>query len=137
MDAAAPAITPQMGIQQDSQRKPVPKPQEAAPYGLREDKTPKGEGYFGSLPRADNSKAISGELSVGVHFDGKETLIPTMVPTLTKPEFDYLMSTDPKKFGGPVFDAIVKKAADFAMQRMKAGKPVWALPGEKFPVPTQ
>ena len=56
---------------------------------LRADGTPKGEGYFGKLKRPDGD--VSTELSIGVNLGGKETEIPTLVPTLSEEEKNYLL----------------------------------------------
>ena len=81
---------------------------------LRPDGTRKGMGFLGPLQRPDGK--ISTELSIGVNFDGKETLIPTLVPTLTKDEINDLL-TD-----GPITDSIRNKAIEHARQRMALGK---------------
>jgi hypothetical protein len=60
-------------------------------FGLRADNTPKGQGFFGSIPLPGGKVAT--EFSIGVEFDGKETQIPTLVPTLTKDELN-LMASD-------------------------------------------
>ena len=57
------------------------------------------------------------EKSIGVEIDGKETLIPTIVPTLTDNEIRFLKS------GGDVLknDAIIRKAVDHAVGRIEQG----------------
>lgn len=87
-------------------------------YGLRADGTQKGTGFLGELKRPDGK--VSTEISVGVNLDGKEMDIPTLVPTLTKPEVDSLLS------GQRPSDAIVQKAVDHARMRMSQGKSVFA-----------
>jgi len=91
-------------------------------YGNRIDGTPKGNGYFGPLKRPDGD--ISTELSIGVDFDGKETQIPAIVPTLTQQEVDHLLS------GKKLTPAMAKKAITFAKTRMAAGKSPFAQPDE-------
>jgi hypothetical protein len=90
-------------------------------YGLREDGTKKGRGYFGELKTPSGN--IMTELSIGVEIDGKETLIPTIVPTLTKAELDYLV------MGGKPTRRIVDKAVAFAKERIASGESPFA--GEK------
>lgn len=102
---------------------PVPTPS----YGKRADNTEKGAGYFGELKRPDGD--VSTELSIGVDYGSGEKEIPTLVPTLTKEEVDHLLS------GGEPTDAITRKAVEFAVQREKEGKPVFAMPGETYQVP--
>lgn len=84
-----------------------------ADYGMRLDNTRKQNGYFG--PLMGPSGIPSTELSIGVNFDGKEQLIPSLVPTLNGEEVKYLLSgADPTK-------EIVDKAVSFARQRMAYG----------------
>lgn len=92
-------------------------------FGLRADGTPKGNGFLGVLNRPDGS--VSSEISIGVNIDGKEVEIPTLVPTLTAAEKQWLLSNDirdPKK----IPPAIIQKAVDFATPRIKAGKSPFA-----------
>ncbi len=83
-------------------------------FGLREDGTQKGNGFLGVLKRPDGK--VSTELSIGVEFDGKERLIPSLVPTLTEKEIKYLLS------GGKPTKAIIQKAVRHARKRMAEGK---------------
>jgi hypothetical protein len=82
-------------------------------YGNRTDGTPKGKGFMGELKRPDGG--ISTELSIGVNIDGKETEIPSLVPTLTKTETDHLLA------GGKPTPGIVSKATTHAVKRIKNG----------------
>jgi hypothetical protein len=89
----------------------------------RPDGTEKGSGWLGPIARPDGK--ISSEISVGVEIDGKEILIPTMVPTLTQGEIDYLLSipTDEIFTRDQSIGASVRtKAVEHAMARMKQGK---------------
>lgn len=92
-------------------------------YGKRADKTEKGRGYFGELPRPDGS--VSTELSIGIDFGQGEQEIPLLVPTLTKDEIQHLLS------GKKATKAIVDKAAGFAFDRIKAGRQPFADPDEE------
>lgn len=96
-------------------------------YGLREDKTQKGKGYFGEIPVTGGKEKgkIMGELSIGINLDGKEELIPTIVPTLSENEINYLSS------GNKPTKEIINKAVDFARKRKAEGKPYFALPEEE------
>lgn len=87
-------------------------------YGNRPDGTQKNTGFLGELKRPDGG--VSTEISVGVNIGGKEMDIPTLVPTLTKPEIDSLLA------GEKPSDAIVQKAVDHAKQRIADGKSVFA-----------
>ena len=73
----------------------------------------KGSGYLGPIKRSDGS--VMTELSVGVNIDGKETEIPTIVPTLSSSEIEYL-----KKNSKPTKE-IIDKAVAHAKKRMKSG----------------
>jgi len=83
-------------------------------YGLRTDGTKKGQGWLGELKRPDGK--VSTELSIGVNFNGNETEIPALVPTLDQSEIDYLLQ------GNKPTKAIVQKAVEHAKQRIKQGK---------------
>lgn len=97
-------------------------------WDKREDGSTKGTGFLGVLKRPDGG--VSTEISVGVNINGKEMEIPTLVPTLTKQEVDYLLS------GGRPTDAIVQKAAEFAKGRIAEGKSVFASDAESKQMPT-
>lgn len=87
--------------------------------GIREDGTEKSTGFFGKIKRPDGD--VSTELSIGVQIDGKEVLIPSLVPTLTKGEVNQLMTSK----GLPPKN-IVRKATAHAVKRLKDGRsPFW------------
>ncbi len=92
-------------------------------YGLRADGTQKGPGFLGELKTP--SGKVSTEISIGVNIGGKETEIPTLVPTLTKNEIDYLVK------GGKPTKEIVDKAVDHAKSRISQGKSPFAQEGEQ------
>ena len=102
---------------------PVKAEESPESFGKRADGSPKGLGYFGSLKRPDGG--VSTELSVGVEINGKETEIPSLVPTLSRKEIDYLLT------GGEPTPQIVDKAQRFAETRLQQGKPVWATKEEE------
>lgn len=91
-------------------------PQETPGDTLREDGTKKGKGFLGELKMTDGSGRIMTEFSVGIEIDGKETLVPSIVPTLTREEVDSLRA------GGNVTPSIIRKAAAHARKRIDAGK---------------
>ena len=83
-------------------------------FGVRADGTKKGKGFLGILSRPDGG--VSTEISIGVEIDGKETEIPTLVPTLTAKEKDYLLK------GKKPTRTIIRKAVTHAKERIKEGK---------------
>ncbi len=94
--------------------------QDRSTWGLRRDGTQKGEGWLGVLKMQDGR--VMTEATVGVEFDGKEIDIPTLVPTLTKEETQFMQQGgDPRKH-----PTIMKKAITHAKQRMAQGKSVFA-----------
>jgi hypothetical protein len=105
---------------------PGNKSADPANWGTRADGSPKGQGFLGVLQRPDGK--VSSEISVGVNLDGKETEIPTLVPTLSKEEVDYLMTHEPDPSTMP--RSILDKAVAYAKDRLAAGKSPFAGPGE-------
>ena len=95
-------------------------------WDLREDKSNKGSGYLGLLQRPDGT--VMSEFSIGIPINGKEMDVPSIVPTLSEAEVKHLLTM---KEGEQMPMSIVRKAADFATQRMNTGKPVWAQEGEQ------
>jgi hypothetical protein len=90
---------------------------------MRIDGTLKGPGYFGALKLP--SGHITSEYSIGINFDGVETQIPTLVPTLTKEELDLMTQTIiPNKMTVP--QSIMDKAIEHAKKRMEQGKSPFA-----------
>lgn len=96
----------------------IPNPKTMKEMGKRK----KGLGYFGELKRPDGM--ISTELSVGVNIDGKEIQIPSLVPTLTQKEINYLLG------GNEPTKQIINKAVEHAKKRIAAGKNPFAQTGE-------
>ena len=106
-------------------------------YGMRPDKTAKGSGYFGEIKRPDGN--VMTEISIGVGLNGKETLIPLIVPTLNKSELNYLMRNNPdsEMFMEKMPKSIMDKAVDHAVMRMKANKSPFASPEEVTKMPAK
>ncbi|HLA60903.1 MAG TPA: hypothetical protein VK626_01535 [Nitrospiraceae bacterium] len=92
-------------------------------WDKRADGSNKGNGFLGLLKRPDGK--VSSEISVGVEIGGKEVEVPTMVPTLSQGELDYLM-THSVDNGTPLPRSIIQKATAFAKQRIAAGKSPFA-----------
>jgi hypothetical protein len=133
--AAAPqAAAPQVAVPQSQVAGTIAPPIQPdvpaapeAPYGLRKDGTPKGQGFF-QLQGKDGS--IMTEVTVGVPMsNGVETEIPTLVPGLSEEEKEYLQNGgDPRKS-----PSIMTKAIAHAGKRMAENKSVFAEPGESAP----
>lgn len=105
-------------------------------WDKRADGSTKGMGWLGLLKRPDGN--VSSEISVGVDMGGKEQEIPLMVPGLTKPEIDYLMTNEPNQEKNPGFlknmpSSIMAKAQAFANQRMQQGLSPFRQDGEEAP----
>ena len=101
------------------------------PYGTAPSGRVKGKGYLGELQRSDGR--VSTELSIGVNLDGEEVEIPSIVPTSTPEELEYLLNTNPSPdmWKTPIGSQIVSKAVDFAKQRRVQGKSPFAQKGEQ------
>lgn len=91
-------------------------------WPLRQDGTPKGYGWLGVIPNGHGG--VSTELTAGVNIDGKEMIIPTMVPGLTASELNHLLTApeDPTMFQHPLGKSALNKAVEHAKGRIKAGK---------------
>lgn len=100
----------------------------SANWDKRADGSDKGQGFLGLLKRPDGK--VSSEISIGVEVNGKEVEVPTMVPTLSQSQLDYLM-THPVGEGHPIPRDIIQKATDYARQRIDAGKSPFAGPNER------
>jgi hypothetical protein len=108
----------------------APPQAEQSAFGKRPDGTEKGDGFLGVLKRPDGG--VSTEMSIGVSFNGKETLIPSIVPTLSKEEVDYLLNFQPGE-GKQIPRPIVDKAVAHARKRITEGKSPFADPEDKTP----
>ncbi|TPQ24978.1 hypothetical protein C2U68_17335 [Methylomonas koyamae] len=65
------------------------------------------------------------EFSVGVNIDGKEMDIPTIVPTLSKNELEFILNI---KDGEEIPNSIIDKAVEHAKKRISQNKSVFADP---------
>jgi hypothetical protein len=84
----------------------------------RPDGTNKGTGWLGKQKNM-RGEAVT-EYSIGVEIDGKEVLIPTLVPDLTPSEVQALL--DSSATGKELPATVIKKAVDHAIKRMAEGK---------------
>jgi len=93
-------------------------------YGLRPDGTKKDVGYFGELKTKSGNSVT--EYSFGTSdVNGKEMDIPSLVPTLTPQEKQYVLDRaekDEPLGRDAIGNSIYKKAVDHAKQRLKEGK---------------
>jgi hypothetical protein len=102
-------------------------------YGTRRDGTQKGTGYFGELKMKDGSNKVATEITISPKVNGKTMDIPSLVPTLTNQEKDWLLTNGMKGddvWEQPIAKSIEKKAIAHAEKRIKEGKSVFA-DGEK------
>ena len=100
----------------------------AAPnYGMREDGTAKGSGWLGEL-KVPGTRDIATEYSVTVEIDGKDVLLPTLIPGLSQQEVDSVL--DSVKKGKLPPEAVIDKAVIYAEKRIKEGKSPFATPEE-------
>jgi hypothetical protein len=94
----------------------------------RVDGTKKANGFFGEI--ANPNGGVSTELSVGFNIDGKEVLMPSLVPTLTSSEIDKVLAKD-------FTPEINKKIVDHASGRIKQGRsPFWEEGDKVMDTPT-
>lgn len=107
-----------------------PTPDRIKTYGTRPDGSPKGAGYFGEITHPAKPGTEFTEWTVGVTVDGKDMDIPLIVPTLSRKELQAVLQ-------GKETRAIIRKAVDHALSRMKQGRPVYAEPGEYYPLPKE
>ncbi len=98
-------------------------------WDAREDGSRKGTGFLGALVRPDGG--VSSELSMGTSdVTGQELDIPLLVPTLSEAEVRHLLSAPPGQWDHPLMQSVVRKAIDFAKQRIAQGKSPFAAAGE-------
>lgn len=99
---------------------------------VREDGTTKGNGFLGNMQNTDGNQSTELSISTSDVEDGKEVLIPTLVPTLTQDEVNHLLSNkyDPTARQG-IDDIISKKAIDFAKERKTQKLPYFATKEEE------
>ena len=84
-------------------------------YGLRPDGTKKGNGWLGKMKMTDGSNQDMTEYSITDGLGGKDILMPSVVPTLSRDEVNYLLG------GGKVTPEITNKAIEHAKERMRQG----------------
>jgi hypothetical protein len=109
---------------------PIPKNNKDIGYGLRDDKTFKGKGWFGPIPINEGKYEVT-EYSIDKEIDGKTYLMPTIVPTLTIPELKEVLSVASNLGVGKISAKTEAKIIDHAMKRIKEGKSPFAEPGEE------
>jgi hypothetical protein len=111
----------------------------AAPYGLRQNGTPKGKGWLGELKMTDGSGRVMTENTIHVSGIGEAGIdpvtrkptgqgieIPTLIPTLTVSEKEFLASGGNVLDGSATAQAIVIKAKKHASELLKQGKDVFS-----------
>lgn len=95
-------------------------------YGKRPDGSNKGRGYLGEIKRPDGS--VMTEVTTGIEIDGKEMDIPLITKYSTKEDIEYLKKADIKgnDFYKNMPAGLVDRAVQHALDRKKAGKPIYA-----------
>lgn len=83
-------------------------------WGKRPDGTNKGNGWLGTIKNAKGEPMT--ELSVGVHFDGKERLIPSLVPGISSQDMDTI------KAGGRIPNRVIDNAVRHARKQLSKGR---------------
>lgn len=87
----------------------------SAPFGMREDGTPKSTGFLGRL------KNKRGDIVTEFSAEEDGMFFPLIVPTLSKKELEVVMkATEDDTVEIP--DSVYKKAMDHAKKREKEGK---------------
>lgn len=95
-------------------------------FGLRQDLTPKGEGYFGILPMQDGSGNVATEMSMTYDYGNGDVLVPLMNPSLTKTEINHLLKGyEPTK-------QMIDKTYQFGLQRLQEGRSPFADNKDKY-----
>lgn len=107
-------------------------PVDRSKWDLRPDGTQKGDGFLGVLQRPDGS-AVMSEYSIADSEQLKDAKgnyldYPSLVPTLTKAEVLAVLNA---KEGQRLPQSVYTKAEAFALARKRAGKPLFAQPGEQ------
>ena len=87
----------------------------------------KGPGWLGAL-KVPGKPDTATEYSVGIEINGKEVDVPSLVPTLTTQEVQQTLEAASKGIMPP--DSVIRKATEFAAQRIAAGKSPFAGPGD-------
>jgi hypothetical protein len=96
-------------------------------YGVRDDGTPRGYGYFGPLAHLGEEACYATELPIRA---GTGLSIPLLVPTLTRDEISHLVS------GGRATSTIREKAREHALLRLALGlSPFCTLTEPPLPLP--
>ena len=95
---------------------------------IREDGTLKSDqGFLG--PQIGKDGSTMTEYSVGIHIGGKETAVPSLVPTLDKEEIDFLKTMPNPK---DIPEKTMRKIRDFATKRIDKGLSPFFQKGERL-----
>lgn len=96
---------------------------------LRPDGTKKGKGFFGALKNKAGEDMT--EYSIGVEWDGKEHLLPTLVPGLGIAEKNYLMENNGFGTDDITNEKIIQNAIRYAQLRESQNQPFFASSSEE------
>lgn len=105
-------------------------------YGLREDGTHKGKGFYGEMPMKDGQHNVFGEISISEDLDGsgRQILMPSVVPGLSAEQLDALSKDTKNSFRPDIYKIVVEHARN----RIAQGLPTFATEAEEgqTPIPT-
>ena len=96
---------------------------------IRPDGSKKGKGFFGALKNKAGEDMT--EYSIGVEWDGKEHLIPTLVPGLGIAEKNYLMENNGFGTDDIANEKIIQNAIRYAQLRESQNQPFFASSSEE------
>ena len=93
---------------------------------------PKAEGFYGRVPLPNGGFAT--EYSVSQGIDGKNVEMPSLVPNLTKDEFENVKTS--ASTGSPLLQSVYDKAREHAVMRINNKQsPFWGIPEAYTPMP--
>lgn len=108
----------------------LPRDPAGDPSWFRADGSEKGQGFLGTLP---TKNGVMSELSIADSEqikdpNGQYQDYPTLVPALNPSELQSLLAY---REGMQIPNSVKQKAEAFALERLKAGKPLFARTGEQ------
>ena len=105
-------------------------------FGTREDNPNqnKAMGFYGKIPLTNGD--IATEYSVSQDIDGKDVEMPSLVPNLTKEEFENIKMAASTRSPQLLLQSVYDKAREHAVMRTNNGQsPFWGIPEAYTPMP--